>query len=96
MGVLARPGSLLAHQFNVRLMIRYAAQWHRPLAGVPKNIRCMLIRTAETSPDLEFWHSQFSEVKMIETDGDHHTLFEGNLAELLLAAWTCAYRSPAA
>jgi thioesterase domain-containing protein len=96
MGVLARPGSLLAHQFNVRLMIRSAARWQMPPSPVPKSVRCTLMRTVETAPDIEFWQSQFSEVKMIEVDGDHHTLFGGRLVDLLLAGWRCACRRPVA
>jgi thioesterase domain-containing protein len=90
MGMLARPGTLLAQELNIRVMIKSAEFWDRHSVAEPRDVRCLVVHTAELSPDLAFWRSQFTSINMVETDGDHHTLFEGDLAELLLASWTSA------
>jgi thioesterase domain-containing protein len=88
--LFARPGSQLADEFGARLMIKSVCRWDLSFARMPRDTRCVVFHTAESSPDLAFWRTYFAAVTLIETDGNHHSLFKGNLAELLLESWTLA------
>jgi len=92
-GLLFDP--VLEQELSMRLLIREVAPWIASLDREPVAVLdapAVLLRTKSSSGDDPAWRRRCPQLKIVEIEGQHHTLFEPENAATLRRAFLAATR----